>query len=174
MEKAKSTLKLSNLFQVGNVVYTKVSPFDNQNHIVMKNLMVISTLFTTGSAIGEATHATSSVDNASVKVTDGGKLNINATDDYGNPATNATVTVTGQGTGNAKLASSFATPDAITVTNGTASVPLVDHTAENVALTFSVVDNTYKDAVDIQTGSASENFLPGLTGNIQVTNSQKL
>ncbi|WCK57372.1 hypothetical protein PP175_25230 (plasmid) [Aneurinibacillus sp. Ricciae_BoGa-3] len=173
LEKAKNTLKLSNLFKVGNVVYTKVNPLDNQNHIVMKNPMAISSLFTTGSAVGEATHVASSLDNASVKVTDGGKLNVNATDDYGDPATNATVTVTGQGTGNAKLASSFTTPHAITMTNGTASVPLVDHTAEKVTLTFALQDNTFKDAVDNQSGNVVENFLPGQTAQLKYTNPSK-
>ncbi|WCK56971.1 hypothetical protein PP175_27660 (plasmid) [Aneurinibacillus sp. Ricciae_BoGa-3] len=170
LEKAKSTFKLSTLFQVGNVVDTKTNTFDNKIHIVMKNPIGISTLFTTGSAIGEATHVSGNVDNASVRVTEGGKLNVNVSDDYGNPATNATLTVTGTGAGNTKVASAFATPDIVTITNGTGNAPLADHSAETVSLSYTVQDNTYKDAVDTQTGSLSEIFLPGQTAQLKVTN----
>ncbi|WCK57166.1 hypothetical protein PP175_28680 (plasmid) [Aneurinibacillus sp. Ricciae_BoGa-3] len=170
LEKAKTTFKLSTIFQVGNVVYTKVNPFDNKNHIIMKNPVAISSVFKTGSAIGEATHVTAGVANNSVRVTEGGSLNVNATDDYGNPATNATLTVSGKGTGNARVASTFATPDAIEITKGTASVPLNDHSANIVSLAYQVRDNANQDGVDVQSGITQETFIPGTTAKLHLKN----
>ncbi|WCK57378.1 hypothetical protein PP175_25260 (plasmid) [Aneurinibacillus sp. Ricciae_BoGa-3] len=172
-EKNKDHKSITNL-KVGDVVTAIKNPLDGKTHIVGRDMTAISTFFTTGSAIGEATHVSAQVESASVRVTDGGKLDVTVTDDYGNPATHATLNVTGTGAGNARVASAFATPDAITITNGTAIVPLVDHSAEAVTLSYTSQDNTYKDAVDTQKGSANEMFLPGLTGNIQVNNPQKI
>ncbi|WCK57165.1 hypothetical protein PP175_28675 (plasmid) [Aneurinibacillus sp. Ricciae_BoGa-3] len=173
-EKQTNGVKIASKYKFGDVVKAFKNPASGRTQIAGKDRTAIATFFTTGSAIGEATHVSAQVENASVKVTDGGKLNVNVTDDYGNPATNATLTVTGTGAGNAKVASAFATPDAISITNGTGSVPLSDHSAETVSLSYTVQDNIYKDVVDTQKGSVSENFLPGLTGKIQVINPQKI
>lgn len=72
--------------------------------------------FETGSAIGEATHVTASLSNPSVSVDNGGTLNVTARDDYDDPATNATISVTGTG--------GFIPPSDLVITNGSGSVSL--------------------------------------------------
>lgn len=136
-----------------HTVTLSVKAMANNGHTASGNASDSFT-FATGSAIGEATKISVSVASPSVSVDNGGVLSITATDDYNNPATGATVTVTGTG--------HFIAPADATITSGKASVPLNDHTAETVALTYTVKDNTYSNqADDTHTGPASEIFVPG-------------
>jgi len=151
--------------KVGAVVDVHVDPHGKNAQIVNRHQQTLTALFTTGSAIGEATHVVAATVAApSVSVDNGGTLNITATDDYGDPATNATVTVAGSG--------SFTSTSA-TITNGMASVPLNDHKAESVTLTYTMKDNTYSDqADDTHTGTASETFVPGAPKTITLDANQ--
>lgn len=122
--------------------------------------------FETGSAIGEATHATASVQNAKVSVDTGGVLDVTATDDYGDPATNATVTVTGTGS----FDNFNANPLSGSITTGAATITLNDHKAELVTLTYAVKDNTYGDVNS--DSSIDETFVPGAPAYIQLQPAQ--
>lgn len=107
--------------------------------------------FTTGSAVGEAMHVSALVESPSVSVDKGGVLDVTVTDDYGDPATNATVSVIGTG--------NFQASTGTAISDGLAKVTLIDQKAEDVTLTYTVTDNNYGDKV---TGyPVSEEFVPG-------------
>ncbi|ALC83367.1 MULTISPECIES: Ig-like domain-containing protein [Bacillus] len=101
--------------------------------------------FQTGSAIGEATNLWAEVENARVSTKEEGKVNIKVTDDYGNPATNATVHVTSD---SSTLKSNPLVIDEDD--NGEGSIGLRNNKAETVNLTITSQDNTYSDAVNKQ------------------------
>lgn len=124
--------------------------------------------FSTGSAIGEATHVSARLENETVSVLQEGVLSVNVTDDYGGAATDATLTLSGKGTGNPWVPSSFSVKNSVPIRNGQARVPFSDHSVETVALSYSVQDIRYQDAVDTNGGTRNVRFLPGPTQQIQV------
>jgi protocatechuate 3,4-dioxygenase beta subunit len=122
--------------------------------------------FQVGSAIGEATKVVANVVDNSVRVTEDAILHVEVTDDYGNPATDATLTVKGQGTGNDKVASNFTAEGTTLITNGTADVILSEDSANLVDVDYTVTDN--KTGATVQEGSADIEFSPGQTAQIEV------
>ena len=116
----------------------------------------IATLFTTGSALHEATHVSAQVEQSAVPVIEGGRLNVQVTDDYGLPATNATVSV-------AADSPNASAPDLVlqAAQNGTGTIPLTDHVKETVHFEITVQDNTYHDAMDMNQAVAVEKFTAG-------------
>lgn len=122
--------------------------------------------FQTGSAIGEAVNVLASLEKESVRVTETNYLNVKVTDSYGEPATDATLKVTGEGTGNARVESTFEAPEDIVITNGEAQVTLNDHSANTVQLSYEVKDNQHQDAVNSHSGSHAVEFKPGKTDKV--------
>jgi hypothetical protein len=160
-------------FEVGDVVSANVNKHTGKTEILQRKDMGASTIFTTGSAVGELTSATASVANATASVLDGGSLNVTATDDYGTPATNATVTITGTGTGNSRVPSAFV-PQTAQITNGTVDVPLVDHSAETVNISYIIQDSVNHDPENTKSGSATQVFTAGKTDKLTVVKLDKV
>jgi hypothetical protein len=131
--------------------------------------------FQTGSAVGEATKVVATVEDATVRVTDVGKLEVVALDDYGNHATDATLIVNGEGTGNDKVESTFPKEQVVQITDGTAEVELTDKSANDVTVSYEVVDNNYAD-VDgqAQAGTTVVEFTPGKTDHVELDMPNKI
>lgn len=123
--------------------------------------------FQTGSGVGEATTVKAELVDASVSVEEKAVLQIEVTDDYGNPATDATVIVTGTGEGNEKVDSTFTEPIVVEVKDGKAEVEISDQSANDVTLTYEVIDNQYKDS-ETETGSTVVEFTPGQTETVEL------
>jgi hypothetical protein len=155
-------------YNVGDVVTVhEITNPGQTKTIVSKDLKdTLSTIFNTGSAIGDATKVVANVVDNSVRVTEDAILHVNVTDDYGNPATDATLTVVGKGTGNVKVASTFTAEETTLITNGTADVILSDDSANLVDVDYTVTDN--KTGTIISEGSADIDFSPGQTAQVEV------
>jgi len=152
--------------QTGDVVDVNIEHDGSQIHLDSRHPQALVALFTTGSAIGEATHVRVNVASPSVSVVSGGTLTVTAEDDYGDPASNASITLSGHGNGNSRVASDFSAPTATVLTNGRATIALTDHRAEAVTITYRVKDATYTGTVDTTSGQAIETFTPGPTAAI--------
>lgn len=149
-----------------DVVDVNIEHDGSQIHLDSRHPQALVVLFTTGSAIGEATHVRVNVASPSVSVVSGGTLTVTAEDDYGDPASNASITLSGHGNGNSRVASDFSAPTATVLTNGRATIALTDHRAEAVTITYRVKDATYTGTVDTTSGQAMETFTPGPTAAI--------
>lgn len=123
--------------------------------------------FKTGSGVGEATTVTAELADAEVSVEEKAILTVEVTDDYGNPATDATVIVTGEGEGNEKVESTFTEPIVVDVKDGKAEVEISDQSANDVTLSYEVIDNLYKDS-ETETGSTVVEFTPGQTDSVDL------
>ena len=123
-------------------VKTKAAANNSKNQ---SNNASFSFSFKTGSAIGEATHLTAEVENNKVSTKDESKIHVTVTDDYGNPATNVTVSAKGEG--------SDISSDPIQIgenDQGKGTLSVKDTKAETVNLTITSQDNVYSDDVDTQ------------------------
>lgn len=123
--------------------------------------------FQTGSAVGEATNVVAELVDASVSVEEKAILKVEVTDDYANPATDATLIVSGVGTGNDKVDSTFTEPITVAITNGTAEVELSDQSANDVTVNYQVIENKYADNLT-ETGITIVEFTPGQTDSIEL------
>ncbi|MBT2736199.1 Ig-like domain-containing protein [Bacillus sp. ISL-7] len=112
--------------------------------------------FKTGSEIGEATHLSISPEQTKVRTTDNGKIDVVVTDDYGQPAKNASVKVTSD-SANLSATSVSITPES----NGKGIIELTDHKKEVVNLTVTSNDGIYRDAVNTKEAGATVEFLAG-------------
>lgn len=125
--------------------------------------------FTTGSALHEATHLQAQLEQSSALVTNGGKLDVDVTDDYGLPATNAKVQVSGN-------SSSFTAPvlDLTSSSNGHGVIVLNDTVKESVNWTATSTDNSFHDAVDTQVASGAIQYLAGPPDHLTIAASSPL
>ena len=161
-------IKADDLAQLrpGAVVDVNIDRDGSQIQLDGRQQQALVALFTTGSAIGEATHVSVNLASPSVSVVSGGTLTVTAADDYGDPASNASITLNGHGNGNSRVASAFSAPKETVLTNGKATIPLTDHSAEAVTITYRVKDATYGGTVDTTSGQATETFTPGPTAAV--------
>ncbi|WP_214873287.1 carboxypeptidase regulatory-like domain-containing protein [Exiguobacterium sp. s140] len=124
-------------------------------------------VFKTGSGVGEASQLSAELEDVQVSVEEDAILKVEATDDYGNPAIDATIIVEGKGEGNAKVASTLTEPIIEQLEDGKAEVKISEHSANDVSLTYQLVDNAFQDSF-IETGSAEVEFTPGKTNSVDV------
>jgi protocatechuate 3,4-dioxygenase beta subunit len=156
-------------YKVGDVVSVHVDKQTGKVNIDNRKQEAVSTLFTTGSALNEATHLMSTTDNGKVRVTDGGKVNVKVTDDYGLPATNAEVVVTSD---SANVSAPILTLGVNE--NGQGVIDITDHKKEVANLTITSKDKTYNDPQNTQKGQDTIEFLSGLPDHMTIKADQNL
>ncbi len=110
--------------------------------------------FKTGSALNEATQLSVTLEKEQVPVTETALLFVKVTDDYGLPATNATVKVQSD-------SPNLIAPELILDAddNGEGVIELTDHVRELVSLTVIAQDNAYPNIIDKE--NANIEFLAG-------------
>jgi hypothetical protein len=121
-------------YAVGDVISVMGNKYLNKSAIIPRKAMGASTIFTTGSSIGEPSNFTADVESPKVRVTDVGKINFTATDDYGLPATNVDITVTSDSTN--------LTSNPLVMNNGVGVITFTDRKKESANLTITAQDKT--------------------------------
>ena len=119
--------------------------------------------FETGSTIGEATKIEISNNTINTSVLDIGKLEITATDDYGNPANSGKVEVANvKTTDGSVLSDTFTVSKNLNIINGQAEIQMTNHKAQTVEVTVNVLSpegSTSQFVIDAE-------FTPGLAHQI--------
>jgi hypothetical protein len=156
-------MKIGNSYDVGDVVSVITNKYGGKTTIIPRKDMGASTIFTTGSGIGEAAHLTAAVESQKVRVTDVGKINVKITDDYDQPATNAEVTVTSS---SADASTSVLTLGADS--NGQGVISVNDLKRESVSLTITSHDKVFTGQQSEQTAQANMQFIAGLPDHMTI------
>ncbi|WCK57212.1 hypothetical protein PP175_28910 (plasmid) [Aneurinibacillus sp. Ricciae_BoGa-3] len=139
---------------VGNVVtnYQAQSSMSGYAQLFthIDNDAVTGVQFLTGSEVGEASNWKATLSTNSPIVTDGATITLRATDDYGNTASEGTVSITDVKTlDNTSLSDTFHVLKSVSLLNGVASIPISNHKAQAVSITLQTKGKYESDSKTI-------------------------